>query len=77
MVLTLSSSEKLNASRTSTLTLFDARLTSLASSRAINITLKGCEPVLPRATKMMLMVPKGGLEEAFLGVRKEAFCGRI
>ena len=66
MVPILSLSEKLNAGQTSNLALFDIGLTSSTNGRATDITLGGCELVLPRAAKMMLMVPKGGLEEAFL-----------
>ena len=65
MVPTLSSFEKLSASRTSTLALLGSRLKSLAGGRVIDITLEGCKPVLLGATKMTLIVPKGGLEEAF------------
>ena len=65
MVPILSSSEKLNADRISTLALFGLKLESSACSQAIDITLKGWEPVLPGAIKMTLIVPKGGLEEAF------------
>ena len=65
MVPTLSSFEKLNADRTSTLALFGSGLESLASGRATDITLEGYEPVLPRATKMTLIVPKRGLKEVF------------
>jgi len=66
MVLTLSSSKKLNTGRTSTLALFGLGLESSACGKATDITLEGCEPVLPRAAKMTLIVPKWGLEEAFL-----------
>ena len=65
MVPILSSSEKLNADRISTLALFGLKLESSACSQAIDITLKGWEPVLPGAIKMTLIVPKGGLEETF------------
>jgi len=65
MVPTLSSSKKLNAGQTSILALFGTRLTSSASGQTTNITLEGYEPVFPRAAKMTLMVPKGGLEEVF------------
>ena len=34
-------------------------------SRATDITLEGHEPVLPRATKIMFIVPIGGLKEMF------------
>ena len=65
MVPTLSSSTKLNAGRISTLALFNSELESSVGSQATDITLEGWELVLPRAAKMTLIVPKGGLEEAF------------
>ena len=66
MVPTFSSSEKLSAGRTSTLALFGSGLESSMGGRAIDITMEGYELVLPEAAKMTLIVPKGGLEEAFL-----------
>ena len=65
MVPTLSSSEKLIAGQFSSLAFFGSGFESSEGSRATNITLEGWEPVLPGAAKMTLMVPKGGLEEAF------------
>ena len=65
MVPILFSSEKLNDGRISILAFFDSELESSVSSRAIDITLEGWELVLPEAVKMTLIVPKGGLEEAF------------
>ena len=65
MVPILPLSEKLNAGRISTLALFGLKLESLIDSRAIDITLEGWEPVLLGTLKMMLIVPNGGLEEAF------------
>ena len=65
MVPTLSSSKKLNVSQTSNLAFFGVGLASSASDLAIDITLEGRKPVLPRAAKMTLMVLKGGLEGAF------------
>ena len=65
MVPTLSSFEKLNAGRISTLALFGIELLSSAGNWATNITLEGCELVLPGAAKMTLIVPTKGLEEAF------------
>ena len=65
MVLTLSSSEKLNAGRTSSLALFGFGLGSSACGRATDITLEGYELVLQGAAKMTLIVLKGSLEEAF------------
>ena len=65
MVPTLSSSEKLNAGRTSTLALFGSGLESSIGGWATDITLEGHEPVLLEAAKMTLIVPKGGLEKAF------------
>ena len=35
---------------------------SLEDRQATDITLDGHDPVLPGATKIMLIVPKGGLE---------------
>ena len=46
----------------STLPLFGLKLMCLASSRVADITLEGCEPILP-GVKMTLMMPIGGLEE--------------
>ena len=66
MVLTLSSSEKLNAGRISILALFDLGLESSANGQATNITLEGWEPVLLEVAKMTLIVSKGGFEEASL-----------
>ena len=65
VVPTLSSSEKLNASRASILAFFSILLDSLAGSWVTDITLEGCEPILTEAAKMMLIVPNGGFEEAF------------
>ena len=65
MVPILPLSEKLNAGRISTLALFGLELESSIDSRAIDITLEGWEPVLPGTLKMTLIVPNGGLEEAF------------
>ena len=65
MVQILSSSKKLNTGRISTLTLFSSELESLAGSWATDITLEGWELVLPGAGKMILIVPKGSLKEAF------------
>jgi len=65
MVLTLFSSEKLNASRTSSLALFDFGLGSSTCGQATDITLEGCEPILLGATKMTLIILKGSFEEAF------------
>ena len=64
MVSILSSIEKLSAGWIFILALFGSGLLSSADSRATYITLKGQEPILPRAAKMTLIVPKGGLEEA-------------
>ena len=68
MVPILSSFEKLSAGWISTLALFGFELESLADSRATNITLKGQEPVLPRAAKITFIIPKRGLEEVSLQV---------
>ena len=65
MVPILSSSEKLNADWISTLAFFGLELDSLADSRATDITLEGWEPILLGATKMTLIMPNEGLEEAF------------
>ena len=65
MVPILSLFEKLSAGQISTLALFGSELKSSADSRATYITLEGWEPVLPSATKITLIVPNGGLEEAF------------
>ena len=66
MVPILSSSEKLSVGQMFILALFGSRLLSSTNSRATNITLEGQESVFPRAAKMTLIVPKGGLEEAYL-----------
>jgi len=63
---TLSSSEKLKAGRTSILPLLGSRVKFFANDRAIDITLNGWKPVLPRAARISLIVPKGDLEEASL-----------
>ena len=65
MVPTLFSSEKLNVSQTSTLAFFGLGLELSACGRVTNVTLEGYEPILLVAAKMTLIVPKGGLEEAF------------
>ena len=65
MIPILSSFKKLSASRISTLALFGSELESSTSCRAIDITLEGWEPILPGAAKMTLIVPNGGLKEAF------------
>ena len=65
MVPTLSSSEKLNSIRISTLALFSSELESSTGGRATYITLEGWEPVISGAAKMILIVPKEGHEEAF------------
>ena len=65
MVSILSSSEKLNTGWTFTLALFGLGLESSAGGQATDITLDGYKPVLPRAVKTILIVSKGGLEEAF------------
>ena len=65
MVLTLFSFEKLNVGRTSTLALFVLRLEFSAGGCAIDITPEGRELILLRVAKMALILPKGGLEEAF------------
>ena len=46
----------------SILALFSPELESLAGSRAMDITLDGEDPVLPRVAKMTLIIPRGGLE---------------
>ena len=63
---TLSLFEKLNIGRISTLALFDSCSKSLIGSRATDITLDGWELVLPKATRMTLIVLKMALEEASL-----------
>ena len=65
MVPILSLFEELNTCQNSILALFGSGLESFAGGRAIDITLEGREPVLLVAAKMTLIVPKGGLEEAF------------
>ena len=66
MVSILSSSKKPSTYGASFLALFDSELLSSMDSWATDITLEGWEPVLPRAAKMTLIVPRGGLEEAYL-----------
>ena len=66
MVPILSSSEKLSADWISILALFGFELLSSGDSRATNITREGQELVLLGAAKMMLIVPREGLEEASL-----------
>jgi len=63
---TLSSSEKLKASQTSTLLLFGSGGKSSVNGQATDITLDGRELVLPEATRMTLIVLKGGLVKASL-----------
>ena len=65
MVLALSSSEKPKVGWISTLALFGSETPSSDDNRATDITLEGQDPVFPRAAKMTLIVPKGGLEVAF------------
>ena len=65
MIPALSLSEKPKVGWISTLTLFGSKLPSSADNRATDITLEGQDPVLPRAAKMTLIVPKGDLEGAF------------
>ena len=43
---------------------FGSCLASSADAAEINITLEGQDPVLPGATKITLIVPSGGLDEA-------------
>jgi len=57
---------KLNAGWISILALFSSKLLSSVDNRATDITLEGQEPVFPRAAKMTLIIPRGGLEEASL-----------
>ena len=66
MVLILSSSKKPRTGQVSISALLGFELFLLVGSRAMDITLEGQESVLPRATKMTLIVPKGGLEESSL-----------
>ena len=66
MVLTLSSSEKLNVGWMLTLALFGLEFESSTDNRATDIILEGQDSVLPRAVKMTFIVPKRGLEEASL-----------
>ena len=46
----------------SSLALFGSWLPSSEDRRATDITLEGHDPVLPGAAKIMLIVPRGGLE---------------
>ena len=66
MVLTLSSSKKLNASWILILALFGSEFESSADSRVTDIILEGQDLVLLGAAKMTFIVPKRGLEEASL-----------
>ena len=61
----LSSSEKPKIRGMSTLALFDAWQCSSIGGQNTDSTLEGQDPVLPRAAKIMFIVPKGSLEEAF------------
>ena len=58
MVPTLSSSEKFNASWILILALFSSEFESSADSQATYIILEGRDPVLPKAAKMMFIMPK-------------------
>lgn len=62
----LSSAEKPKTNGASILALFGSKLLSSVDSQATDITLEGQELVLPGATKMTLIVPRGGLEEESL-----------
>ena len=66
LVPTLSLPEKLKVGRTSTLLLFGLGVKSLSNGQSMDITRDGKEPVLPKAAKIMLIVPSGGLEEVSL-----------
>ena len=61
MVPTLSSFENPKIGWMSILALLSPALESSTGSRAIDITLDGEYPVLPRAAKMTFIVPRGGL----------------
>ena len=65
MVPILSSSEKLNKGRISSLALFGSELESSAGDLATDITLEGRELVLLGVEKMTLIVPNEGLGGAF------------
>ena len=65
MVPALSLSEKPKVGCFSILALFVSETPSSDDNRATNITLEGQDPVLPRAAKMTLIVPKGGPKVAF------------
>ena len=66
MVLILSSSEKPRTSWISILALFGSKLESSVGGQVKDITLDGQDSVLPRAVKMTLIDPRGGLEGASL-----------
>ena len=66
LVPTLSLSKKLKVGRTSTLLLFGLGVKSLSNGRSMDITHDGKEPVLPKAAKIMLIIPSRGLEEVSL-----------
>ena len=65
MVPTLSSSEKLKTEGGYILGLFGSGPKSSVGGQATNITLKGHEPVLPRAAKITFIVPMDGIKETF------------
>ena len=52
---------------------FGSELESSTGSQVTDITLNGHDPVLPKAAKMTLIVPKGGFEGALLRGSK-LFC---
>ena len=66
MVLNFSLFEKLNVGGISILALFGLELVPSVGSQATDITQERQEPVLLRAAKMTLIVPRGGLKEASL-----------
>ena len=65
MVPSLSASEKLNTNGTFILTLFGIELESSLEQQDTDIILEGQDSVLPRATNMMFMVPRGGFRATF------------
>ena len=64
MVPSLSSSKKPNTNGIPILTLFSIELEPSFGQQDTDITLEGQDPVFPRATNMMFIVPRGGLEDA-------------
>ena len=63
MVPNLSSFKKPNTNGIPILTLFGIEMKPSSGQQDIDITLEGQDPVLPKATNITFIVPRGGLED--------------